>query len=285
MNTDYRCIPCFFKQCIRAGKAAGATPLWIKSALQEVSAYLADAPLEKNPSFVGTEVHRIMRNALGNPDPFREVKRHNTKEALTMFNSLRERVHEAKDPLLEALRVAVAGNVIDFAGEHEPDPQKQIFKALKKPFPLENYDTFVEELKKISNIFILADNAGEIVLDRILIEILREKGLGIVVAVKESPVVNDATFEDAYSAGVHKEAGIISTGCDSVGTDLSRSSPQFIRRFKSAELILAKGQAHYETLHKFNARVWHLFMVKCEMVAEELGRKVGDIMFFRGSSL
>lgn len=283
MQTDYRCIPCFFNQCIRAGKLAGADPLWIKSALQEVSAYLADAPLEKNPSFVGSEVHRIMRRALGNPDPFREAKRRNTKEALAMLPSLRERVLKAKDPLLEALRVAVAGNVIDFAGENDPHPEKQISEALKKPFPLDDYRSFVDELKKISNLLVLADNAGEIVFDRILIEILREKGLGIVVAVKESPVVNDATFEDAYSAGVHKEAGIISTGCDSVGTDLSKSSPQFVRRFKSAELILAKGQGHYETLHGIKAPIWHLFVVKCEMVAEERGAKVGSIMFFRGS--
>lgn len=284
MKTDPRCIPCFFHQCLRAAQFVSKDPLWIKTALQEVSAYLADAPLEMNPSLVGTEVHRVLRKALGHPDPFKKVKGRDNARATLMLGLMRERIKDAADPLFEAMRIAVAGNVLDFGTEKEPDPEIHVAQALKKPFPKKEYQEFLDALKKISNILILADNAGEIVFDRLLVEILKEKGYGVMVAVKEGPVINDATIEDAYAAGLHQIAGIITTGCDSVGVDFRRSSQQFTRRFNSAELILAKGQGHYETLQGHPGPVWHLFVTKCDVVAADLGVEVGEVLFFRGSS-
>ena len=130
----------------------------------------------------------------------------------------------------------------------------------------------------------MADNAGEIVFDRLLVEILRERGYGVMVAVKEGPAINDATIEDAYAAELHQIAGILTTGCDSVGVDFRRASQQFTRRFNSAELILAKGQGNYETLQGHPGPIWHLFVTKCDVVAAERGVAVGDILFFRGNA-
>jgi len=283
MKTDPRCIPCFFKQCLRAARLVSQDPLWIKIVLQEVAAYIAEAPLERNPSFIGTELHRLLRKALDHPDPFKKVKARDNAHASLMLGIMRERIKEAEDPLLEAFRISAAGNALDYGSEREPDPEVQVARALDKPFPKKEYQGFLDEMKKISNILLLADNAGEIVFDRLLVERLKERGCGVMVAVKEGPVINDATIEDAYAAGLHSIAGILTTGCDSIGLDFNRASLQFARRFDSAELILAKGQAHYETLQGHPGPIWHLFVTKCEVVAVDRRVEVGDVLFFRGS--
>ena len=153
-------MPCILNQCLRAARMVSDDSLYIKIALQEVAAYLADAPLEMNPTMVGTEAHRIIRRAMGHPDPFKKAKQKDNQKALLMLGPLRERMETSDDPLLEALRIAVAGNVMDFGAATAPDSEALLLKTLEKPFPMENYQAFLDEIKKISNILFLADNAG-----------------------------------------------------------------------------------------------------------------------------
>jgi uncharacterized protein with ATP-grasp and redox domains len=125
----------------------------------------------------------------------------------------------------------------------------------------------------------LADNAGETVFDRLLIETL---DVPVIYAVKGGPILNDATQEDALAAGIGRAAEVISSGADAPGTILSRCSGEFRQLYDRSELIIAKGQANYETLSEEGARVFFLLQVKCPVIARDVGTPVGSIVLRRG---
>jgi uncharacterized protein with ATP-grasp and redox domains len=125
----------------------------------------------------------------------------------------------------------------------------------------------------------LADNAGETVFDRVLIECLTVPG---VFAVKSGPVLNDATIEDAREAGIDEVAELIETGSNAPGTIVSQCSDRFRRRYRESALILAKGQANYETLSTGGGNVFFLLQIKCPLVARDVGVPVGSIVVGRG---
>jgi uncharacterized protein with ATP-grasp and redox domains len=120
------------------------------------------------------------------------------------------------------------------------------------------------------------------VFDRLLLEALRDRGKTTTAAVKGSPVINDATREDAAAAGLAECAAVIDNGSDGIGTLLETCSPEFLEVYRGADLIISKGQANYETLvASQDSRTFFLFMVKCGVVADALDGKNGDIVLMR----
>jgi len=125
----------------------------------------------------------------------------------------------------------------------------------------------------------LADNAGEVVFDRLLIEeLVEELGKQVNYVVRDKPVINDALIEDALFFGINRTAKVISSGSDAPGTLLKYCSPEFIRLYQKAELIISKGQGNYEALSGEDRPIFFLFRVKCPVIAEDVGCNVGDMI-------
>lgn len=143
-----------------------------------------------------------------------------------------------------------------------------------------NYRGFKSALKKAQNILYLADNAGEVLFDRVLIEEIKEINgdKDIIYAVKEKPIINDALAEDAHAAEIQKYAKIISSGVDTPGTVLSLCSSEFLKVYRRAEMIISKGQGNFEALSDSKRPIFFLFMAKCSVVAQDIKCKVGDIV-------
>jgi uncharacterized protein with ATP-grasp and redox domains len=123
------------------------------------------------------------------------------------------------------------------------------------------------------SILYLADNAGEIVFDRLLIE--RLPAGRVTVVVRGAPVINDATRADAQVAGLDRIAEIIDNGSDAPGTVLEDCSAQFRERFESADVIIAKGQGNFETLSAAGANICFLLKIKCPVLATHTGIELG----------
>ena len=140
-------------------------------------------------------------------------------------------------------------------------------------------DQVRQALEKARVILYLADNAGETVFDRVLIEILEQP---VIYAVKGGPTLNDATQEDAIAAGLEEVAEIVSTGSDAPGTVLEYCSPAFRQLYDEAELIIAKGQATHEALDEEDGRLFFLLQVKCPVLGREIGVEPGSIVLERG---
>jgi hypothetical protein len=178
-----------------------------------------------------------------------------------------------------AVRLSIAGNIIDYGPVAQYDLWDTIERVSTQPFAIDASAAFREALHEAETVLYLADNAGETVFDRLLIEHIDKP---VFYAVKDGPVLNDATLEDAQAAGLGQVAKIISTGSNMPGTVLSQCSDRFQQQYKEATFIIAKGQANYETLSEEGERVFCLLQAKCPVIADDIGVPVGSIVLMQG---
>jgi len=276
MRTYLDCIPCFFKQALKAARIAGADEDTQKRILDSLAAEIPNFPLSSSPPEMGRIVYRLVREITGAEDPFKKLKDEYNKIALNIYPDLKSRVAHSKDRLLAAIRLAVAGNVIDFGLDNLFNLEKEIEDVFKKDFVVFDYQEFKEVLKNTKQILYLADNAGEVVFDRILIEELNRE---VIYVVRDKPVINDALIEDANFCGIDKIAKVISNGADVPGTILDLCSKEFLSLYGKAKLIISKGQGNFEGLAgRSNAPIFFLFKAKCPVIANDIGCKVDDII-------
>jgi uncharacterized protein with ATP-grasp and redox domains len=276
------CLPCFFCQVTRTLNYAGVNGDRGRSIARKAAAIIEHASLDEVPARTTTIIHRMLREETGN-DPYHAVKETYNRIALARMPQLKAMASRSSDSLEGAVRVAIAGNVIDFGIYESIDLDRSIEESFRLPLSNADFCAFSREVQNARRILYLCDNAGEIVFDRVLLEILHAIGKDVTVAVKGFPVINDATRDDAAAAGLHEYATVIDNGNDGIGTLLEACSARFMEVYRHADLIISKGQANYETLvGEKNERVFFLFKVKCPVVAGFLGRKNGDIVLTRG---
>lgn len=284
MNTSLDCLPCFIRQTLDAARMVSNDAGFHEKLMREVLARIAGLSLDAAPAAFAQKLHRRIRELTGREDPYREAKDRQNRLALALMDELRAKIEAAPDPLMLAVRLAVAGNIIDLGAPGditEARVKEAVVQALDRPLVGEG-DGFREAVRSAGTILYLADNAGEIVFDRLLIEQLGP--LRVTVAVRGGPVINDATRIDARAAGLDAVVEVIDNGSDAPGTLLEDCRPEFRRRFETADLILAKGQGNYETLSRQSGRIYFLFKVKCPVIANASGVPVGAHVLVRSGA-
>jgi uncharacterized protein with ATP-grasp and redox domains len=249
--------------------------------LREALRRASEADLAQSPALFGRGIHRLVRELTGQEDPYLAIKQESNRLAMALLPAWRERLQAAETPRLAAVKLAVAANVIDF-GIKGDLTAAQIPAALESSFAgpfMGDVDGLFAAAERATDILFLADNAGELVFDRLLLELLpREK---ITVAVKGGPAINDALRADATVAGLDGLVEVTDTGCDGAGIVLEACSPEFQRRFARASLIIAKGQANFESLDGCGQNIFFLFKVKCAVVARHIGHAVDSLVLHR----
>ncbi|UPU89686.1 ARMT1-like domain-containing protein [Demequina sp. TMPB413] len=241
--------------------------------MTETFALLQQLPAGVTPPEITYAVHGIVRDRLGDTDPYRDAKAESTRLALALYPRLKELVAASADPLDAAVRLAIAGNIIDFGvSDAVPDLWATVERVLAAPLAIDHLAALREALATADHVLYLADNAGETVFDRVLIE---ELSPPVTYAVKGGPVLNDATRDDALAAGVDSCAAIVDNGSAAPGTILDLCSLPFRELFDAAPVIIAKGQANYETLSETGPRVFCLLQAKCPVIARDLVAPVG----------
>ena len=282
MKTELECLPCFYGQIDRTLKHAGVNGDRGRGIFRKAEKIIESDSLDEVPARTTTLIHRLLREETG-LDPYKRVKDEYNRIALDKLPALRSIATATRDRLEGGARAAIAGNVIDFGIYESIDLDRSIEEAFSLPLTSAELHSFSNAVRDARRILYLCDNAGEIVFDRVLLEALRDMGKNVVAAVKGSPVINDATREDACAAGLQESAAIIDNGSDGIGTLLESCSKEFLDVYQSADLIISKGQANYETLVRTNdVRLYFLFKVKCPVVAGFLKRENGDIMLIGG---
>jgi uncharacterized protein with ATP-grasp and redox domains len=279
MKTYLDCFPCFLSQALRAARIATDDEKKIKELLDEVGMMLRDIPLESTPPESGRLIYRKIAEITGNPDPYKEIKIQSTNKAFSFYPFLKRYVQKSEDRLLAAIRVAIAGNVIDFGAGWDFDLKEEIDQVLDKDFSICDYSAFKECLANAHEILYIGDNAGECVFDKILIE---EIGKPVTYVVRGEPIINDAVYEDAISAGLDKIATILSSGTDAPGTILKTCSSEFREFYKNSKFIISKGQGNYEVLSNEKRPIFFLLKAKCQVIARDIGVDEGDIVLKRG---
>ena len=280
MKTYLDCYPCFLRQALEAARMAGADERQQKAVLDHVLDVLGQIEPSSTPPEIGDQVHRIVRQEVSNSDPYRAAKEASTRQALALYPRLRSLLAEANDPLEIGVRLSIAGNIIDLAAFGEYDLWGTVERVLAQPFAINDGVALREALSGAGQVLYLADNAGETVFDRVLIEAL---AMPVIYAVKGGPILNDATREDALAAGVDRVAEVTSTGSNALGTILDRCSEEFRRLYDEAGLVIAKGQANYETLsEESTTKIFFLLQAKCPVIARDMGVPAGSIVLKQG---
>jgi damage-control phosphatase, subfamily I len=275
MTTSLDCIPCFLRQAFEAAKRATTDFSVQEQIVRDALRMAAEMDFRNPPPILGQEFHRRLRHIIGVSDPYRSAKDRFNTMALEMLPELTAEVERAPDPLTMAVRLAIAGNIIDMGVNGnitEIEVRQSIEHALSEIF-VGNIEELRDEVARAKSILYLADNAGEIVFDRLLVQQLPTDRLTLVV--RGGPVINDATLLDAQAAGLDKIVDVADNGSDAPGTLLSDCSRAFRHRFAQADLIIAKGQGNFETLSNEDANMFFLFKVKCSVVSAHVGCPVG----------
>ncbi len=294
MKTYLDCIPCFFRLALDAAQIAGLKPDDAKQIVDQLGSKLKHYSMKTPPPEMGRVLYQLARKYSGEKDPYLSIKKVSNQRALKLYPLLKEKVARAHDPLLMALKLAIAGNIIDYGVKHGLNLDEELQKILsfesrelhKSEKRFFHYADFKKVLKRAKKILYLADNAGEIVFDRILMEAIRslDGEKEITCAVKSRPIINDALMEDAKFCGIDQVACVIRSGTDAPGTLLASCSKEFLKVYRSADMIISKGQGNFEALSEVNRPIFFLFMAKCPVTAEHVGCKLRNInlLYHRG---
>jgi damage-control phosphatase, subfamily I len=275
MKTYLDCIPCMMEQALQTGRIATSDESKIKALLDVVGDRVKDIPLENTPPETATFIYQKIKEITGVNDPYKKIKDQNIKQVIKLYPYLKDLVNESDDPLLMAIRLAIAGNVIDYGANRHFHIEDEIEKAIDQDFAVLDYDKFKNDLKKARSILYLGDNAGESVFDKLLIATM---GKPVTYVVREEPIINDVTMEDAIKSGIGEVAEIISSGAHTPAIILKLCNKDFIKKFNEADLVISKGQGNYEGLSEIDRSIFFLLKAKCELIARELDVDMGSIV-------
>ena len=178
MRTYLDCIPCFYRQALDAARIAGADELIQKKIIDELSKLIPNFSLETAPPEMGRAIYSLVGKISGVKDPFKEIKENSNKFALKLYPELKKEIDNSEDRLLIAVKLSIIGNIIDYGAKNSLNVAEEIDYLFQGNFIINNennsttfkYNQFKEALNKVDTIIYLADNAGEVVFDRLLIE-------------------------------------------------------------------------------------------------------------------
>jgi len=261
-------------------KAVTADPEEQERLLSRCLKIVSETGLDRPSPAIARQLHDLVLPFMPEPeeDPFLQAKEIFNRLALQAFPEARARVKASRDPFREALKLAAAGNIIDLGLNVSIGPE-ELFASLEAAAEQEiigDIDGLRAAVEEARSILYLLDNAGEIVFDKLVLELLpRER---VTAVVRGFPVLNDATMEDAVAAGVTDLVEVIDNGSGVPGIILEDCNHDFRRLFREADLVIAKGQGNFETLEEGDRDAFCLLKVKCDVVAARLGRRIGDLV-------
>lgn len=275
MKTYLECIPCFMQQALRAGKLITTDDKIHKEILDHTGSLIHTFNLNNTPAESGAKVYEIISEITGVKDPYKQIKEDNIKQAKKLIPDLKNLIKQSHDPLLTAVKIAIAGNVIDFGVNESFNIEEDLNEILTKDFAISDYEDFKKTADKAKTILYFGDNAGESVFDKLLIEEVNKQTY---YAVREIPIINDATYEDAVNSGLNEVSEIISSGVKAPGAIVSQFTENVKKLFNSADMVISKGQGNYEGLSNNTRTIFFLLKAKCKVLADDIGVKKGSII-------
>jgi len=284
---DWRpdCSICFFNQMLALARKCSIKGDDLKNFLKDVGRLFSEVRLDESPPEFAIKAYSLIEKYTGIKDPYREEKKKSNELALETYTQVKAKIVACENPLLMALFIAIAGNIIDYGVRYDVDVLEEINAILD----IETQEIgsvyfkekeFLEKLTKAKSILYIADNCGEIVFDKIFIEEILAKfpDKNITVAVRSGPIINDATEIEAKEIGLDKICRVITTGIQAPGVILDMASEEFSEAYYKSDLVIAKGQGNFEAMSETGREVFFLFIAKCEVVADVINCPIGHIL-------
>lgn len=284
MNLTPTCVTCIFSQSLRVCETLQIDSETTKKVLDSVAGMIPEWSFDETPPQVAARVYPEIAKLLQTDDIYYDFKREATERAKAFIPFVEEMIDKHNDKFYASLKAAVAGNVIDLAAQQQFDLEEEVVKVFDSPFEIDDSEELRKILQNSKNLLVVGDNAGEHLFDKVMMKCLKEnfEDLNIFYAVRGKPIINDITIKDALEAKIDEVAEIVDSGVDTPGLDLSRASDKMLSVYKQADVVLAKGMGNYESLNGISTQpTFFLLKVKCSVVAESLGRNVGEIICYK----
>ncbi|MBL0731845.1 MAG: thiamine-phosphate kinase [Desulfosarcina sp.] len=286
MKTFLDCIPCFLSQTLQVVRKTTDDEAIHFLALKKVMEKLSSISLSNSPPEISREVYRTIQKITSIDDPYEKEKKEQNLLAIDLSTNFKDTIRNSNDPLLLAIKLAIAGNIIDLGIKKKIDDlNEDILRTIEIPLSVNHYPEFKKKLSEAQTILYLGDNAGEIVFDKILIkEIKKIKNIKVIFVVRGAPIINDVTMDDADFVKMDEVADVVSNGFDAPGTILKKSDPKITELFSSADMIISKGQGNYESLSANDKEIFFLLKAKCQVIARDIGVNEGDAILMRSNA-
>jgi len=279
MNVSLDCIPCIINSYLRLLKNGLLPEKAQEPTLRRLLEFLSKADYRQSPPALGRVLHRMIRQELNNPDPYFEIKQKYNRMMLDLYADFEKMVENARDPFDTAMRLAIAGNVIDFGPQHQVDVMGTINRVLQAQLAVDDSPQLRADLQRAKTVLYVWDNCGEIVLDRLFLTTIAHPNTYF--AVRGGPVLNDATMEDAKMVGIDQLARVVTTGDDAPGAVWESTSEEFKKIFYQADVVISKGQGNLEGLIDVPHNVYFLLVTKCDLVAARIDTPTGEFVVKR----
>lgn len=275
MKVSRECIYCLARQAVEIAEEATSNVIMQEDIIKRSLKELGEMNFNETAPEIAFRMHQHAKNITGINDPYMKLKERYNDIAKDIYDRIIEEkwLDNAEDPFDMACRLAIAGNIIDFSVGLQleySDIVKSVDDSIKHDIFGTGTAALREAVEKSNNIMYIADNSGEIIFDKFLLERLPVSKVTYVV--KGGPIVNDATMQDAISTGIIDLVKVIDNGHSAQGTILKDCSNTFNREFSRADLIISKGQANFETLSDIKGKnIFYLLRAKCSSVASSIG--------------
>ncbi len=286
MLVSTSCPSCILAQMERIASIKGLERSRALEMIKMVMELMISMDWDNPPPVIAKDLYRAVANFLGVEDPYKEIKERHIGELLKIYGELKEMVEKSSNPVKKALVLSAAGNAVDLGAQLSLEGSASKIFSLPEhtSFYLDETDAFIEEIKNVKKLTIIGDNAGETVLDRILLETLKKH-----VDLQESyyivrggPIINDTTYRDATLSGIQNVSTIVESGSPTPGfypPEVSERAREIF--FREDMVILSKGQGNFETLEGVERRVYLSFKVKCDPVSKLLNIPKGSLVFMK----
>ncbi len=274
MKSSFECIVCYHKQALRTARLATKDDALIKKVLKATMSYfISQEDWTRTPLDFGFELYPLFYETLGVDDPYKDLKRKSNEHALSLYSWAKKVIEKSSDPLLAAIKFAIAGNIVDYGAMDEFDLEGKLEESLKRDFAINYYNSFLKDIENTSKILYFLDNSGEVVFDKILIETilaLYPKVEKVAIVAKRHPIINDIALSDVYELGFWQEEKFELLD--------NWKDVSWEERFPLFDLVISKGQGNYEGLSSYPG-IYFLLVAKCEVVAKDLNVNIGDFIF------
>ena len=291
MRLDSQCILCLLKRHADTAAKLGNEEQ-VTAFTRDLMRILCDGPVEMSAPFYTPDIAKLFTEHFGLADDrFTEEKELSNRFCMERLDRISGMVRSADDPLYAGLQGAILGNYIDFSALQGEVSFEKLDEMLDLLHTIEVdravFDKLRADLEGGKELLYLTDNAGEIVFDRVWLEVIRDlfPDLAITVCVRGGPAQNDATIADAEEIGMPFR--VIDNGTCISGTVLEKASEELRAAMERADVVISKGQANVETLldtgHGYN--IYYAFLVKCKRFIDRFGKEKLTPMLVREKDL
>ena len=281
MLIDKECVACIINQSVKVANAIGAQKSVKDKLFSEVTQMSKSFSFSNNPPEIAADVYERMAEIANKTDLYDEIKELSTQKAEALVPGLKEKLKYSSEKLLTATKIAVAGNVIDLAAAVEFDLEEELVKVFDTEFAHNDFEVMQGELAKAKTILVIGDNVGEHIFDYLFIEILQElyPNAEYSYMVRGNPIINDVTMKEAKEAGFDRLCNLVDSGVNTPGFAYTRANEVSRNLFDGVDVVISKGMGNYECLSESKREnIFFLLKVKCDVVANSLGKTIGDII-------